>query len=539
MLAARLIPSPQEKAYYDSLAPMAGADLTGAIPGKTGAQFLSASGLSRDVLHKIWSIADAQQQGRLDREGFYVACRLVAHAQSGIQPDVALLTREPTLLPMFEGIKKQPVAPMQRADDVISLSDYGNEANNNFIEPSRASNIVSSMARLGLDPLEFIPFQSGPDIGSTKGTPVDWTITEVNRQKYKGLYAKLTKDNLGRLDGKTARSVLERSGLNRQVLGIIWELADMDSDGHLDEKEFIIAMHLATKVKKGANVPSSLPDDLVNQVLSLETKLPSFGNNDIPKPTGEEWKYSRTYLDSAVNEEREFRMTMNGQADETEEEMRYVFDMCAEVESDIRRMKIESDKRKTLLAELDRTKRELQERKSTVSETRKNVNIDRISLNRDRAKLESEILHLKKVLSENTRDVEILRQTVKETEHEVEKTLTQTRTLELQRHEAVRQHGEEMDKIEAEQRETSHLVESWNRLGREDEIRLESERLRNEKSRIIAEMQRNPLSDSHITSTSAFADNSNKWATSILRPEAIKKPTGQVGFGKSFFNSNQ
>ena len=537
-MSARIIPSQPESVYYHTLFNASAPDITGWIVGKAGAQFLSTSGLPRDTLHKIWSIADAQQHGKLDREGFYVACRLVAHAQSGLVPDSSLVSREPAMLPIFEGVKKlqPPGGNNSRTDDVISLSDYGADAGPGFLSPSRAANIVTSMARLGMDPLEFIPFQSGPEVNqqSTNAVP-DWTITEVNRQKYLGLFKKLEKDALGRVNGKVARGVLEKSGVSRQSLGVVWELSDLDSDGMLNEKEFILAMHLTTKCKKGTPLPSSLPSDLAKQLESLGIKLPSFGNSDIPRPLAETWKYSRTYLDSAVEDERKLRSSLDGQTDETEEEMRYVFDVCAQIETDISRMKIEVDKRKSLLGELERNKQELVERKSFVTETRKNLNIDRISLNRDRVKLQSEILHLRKVLAVNSKDVEILRHGVTESRTDLDKILVQTKSLEMQRRDAVRQHCEEMEKIEAEQRETSQLVESWNRLDREDEIRLESERIRMEKDKIISEMQKNPSSDSRITATSAFADKHNKWATSLLQPTPTKPKGSGAGFGSSFF----
>ena len=531
-------PSPQEKAYYDTLFSLAGPDITGHIAGATGAQFFSTSKLPREILHKIWSLSDVHQQGKLGREDFYVACRLVAHAQSGLSPDDAsIVNREPSMLPIFEGLTKKP-RPQTEMDDVISISDNGNESLN-FIDPARASNIAMGLSRLGMDPLDFIPFQSGPEpLSPSRATSADWTLTEVSRQKYIGLFKKLDTRNTGTLDGKTARGVLVKSGLSRQVLGVVWELADLNADGNLNLKEFLIAMHLTTKCKKGYPLPAEVPAELLEQ-LNYDRdhdNAPRVSN----APT-ESWKYSRTYLDSAIETEKRLRNDLSGDVDETEEEMRYIFDLCAQVESDSGRMRIELDKRKTLLAELERTKNELLERKCTVNGTRKNLNIDKISLSRDRSKLQSEIIHLKKVLSENSQDVEILRNTVHETQTDLERTLQQTLTLDAQRKEAVRQHGDEVAKIEAEQKETAELVESWNRLGREEEVKLESDRIRAEKLKIIEEMQRNPGLDSRITGTSAFADKSNKWATTILKQQSpIRRegepPRNTPGFGTSFFH---
>ena len=529
--------SPREKSFYETLFTLAGPDITGHVSGGVGAQFLSSSKLPREVLHKVWAFSDVNQQGKLSREDFYVACRLTAHAQSGLALDPSLVNREPTMLPIFEGLQKKPV---DRNADVISLSDSGTDAAGPyFLDPNKASNIALSLSRLGMDPLDFIPFQSGPSSPSTMKETANssWSLPEASRQKYLGLFKKLDKDGKGMLEGKTARQVLEKSGLSRNILGVIWELSDLNADGNLSLKEFLIAMHLTTKCKKGFPLPAEIPIELLDQLNADDPPL--------PPPVVEEpknaWKYSRTYLDSAIETEKKLRNDLIGQVDESEEEMRYIFDLCAQVESDTSRMKIEIDKRNTLLSELDRTKKELLERKGAVNEMRKNLNIDKISLSRDRSKLQSEIIHLKKLLSENSSEVEILRNSVKETETDLDRTAQQTLTLDAQRKEATRQHAEELSKIEAEQMETAQLIESWNRLGREEEVQLESERIRAEKERIIQEMQRNPQIDSRITGTSAFADKSNKWATTILQqtspPQQDKKPlrTNSLAFGTSFF----
>ena len=151
MLPARIQVSPQERAYYDTLFSMASPDVAGYVSGKSGAQFLSHTGLPRDVLHTIWSLADIHQQGKLDREGFYVAARLVAHAQSGKPLDQNIVNIEPQMLPMFEGLKK----PQQQDFDTISV---GNESSapNQFIDPAQAVTIANSLSKLGMDPLDFV-----------------------------------------------------------------------------------------------------------------------------------------------------------------------------------------------------------------------------------------------------------------------------------------------------------------------------------------------------------------------------------------------
>jgi hypothetical protein len=532
MTGLRLVPSAAETQYYDVLYELAGPDSLGKISGKLGARFLATSNLPRDVLHKIWAIADTLQQGMLDRQGFYVACRLIAHAQSGSPPDHPMVSQEPPMLPIFEGVKRDHEGHNANiTDDVISLSDFGNDSSQTFADSSKASRIVASMAQLGLDPLEFIPFQSGVEVNSSERNSMDWTLTETNREKYLSLFKQLVQDSPGRVSGQTARTVLQKSGLGKQTLGSIWELADTDSDGFLNEKEFILAMHLATKCKKGYSVPESLPESLVKQLGSFGCDLPSFGSKHSLNPSIDGWKYSRRYIEPTTEDQRLLTMSVEVDANEIEEEMRYIFESCAHMETDITRIKAESEKRRALLADLDRTKKELQERKRALLETRRNLSVDRISASRDRSQLQSEILFLKKTFSDSSQDVEVLRQSVKELQSDIDKNKLQTRTLELQRQDAAHHHEEELTKIAEEQREASNLIENWNRFSREDEVRAESLLQSAEKTKLIDDMQRKTLKQPPLI---PGASSRHNWTASMLRSTQQSKNTDNVGFGISF-----
>ena len=45
------------------------------------------------------------------------------------------------------------------------------------------------------------------------------------------------------------------------ILGKIWDLADIDGDGCLDQDEFAVAMWLIDEAKKGSMPPDELPDE--------------------------------------------------------------------------------------------------------------------------------------------------------------------------------------------------------------------------------------------------------------------------------------
>jgi hypothetical protein len=527
-----------EKAYYDSLYSIVGPDITGHVSGKPAADFFSKSGLSRDLLHKIWALADTGQEGRLNRESFHIACRLIAHAQNGNQVDLSAVSTKPSSLPIFTDLsRRDPLARAGPHDDVISLSDAGVEWNAQRMDPSRSFNIISNLARSGLDPLDFVPFESGLDV-PRESQPTDWTITESNRQKYSQLFRRAQPDAAGRIDGKACREILQRSGLPKETLASIWEHSDADGDGFLDESEFVLAMHLTTMCKKGFKLPQSLPQQLLDQLSLKGGESPRFGGPILrPQaiPSHEAWKYSRSYLTNLPG--APIDLAVSRDLEEVEEEVLYNFDSCSQVESDIRRMASELERRKLLIAELTKSKAELSVRKINAAESRKSLNIDKISLRRDRTKLQSELDHLKKILQENTCDVQRLRQSIRETELDTQRILDQSRSLELQRREAMSQHIEEVNMIDTEQRETSRLIEGCKRSDREREVFLESKRLEAEKAKVLDGMQRDVGGSSSLRPASIFGE-SNKWATEILRPKSARdEESKRFGFGTSFFNS--
>lgn len=59
------------------------------------------------------------------------------------------------------------------------------------------------------------------------------------------------------------REVMMKSKLPNSVLGKIWRLADVDSDGLLDKDEFALGMYLIDLRLEGHELPTHLPQHLV------------------------------------------------------------------------------------------------------------------------------------------------------------------------------------------------------------------------------------------------------------------------------------
>ncbi|KAF0022436.1 hypothetical protein F2P81_025310 [Scophthalmus maximus] len=161
-------------------------------PGNTGrvgpteaALFLKKSGLADITLGKIWDLADPDGKGYLDKQGFYVALRLVACAQSGQE-------------------------------------------------------VCLSSLNLKVPPPKF-PEEKG---------------------KFDGIFESLAPVN-GLLSGDKVKPVLINSKLPLDVLGKVWDLSDIDKDGHLDKDEFAVAMHLVYRALEKEPVPALLPSSLI------------------------------------------------------------------------------------------------------------------------------------------------------------------------------------------------------------------------------------------------------------------------------------
>ena len=93
------------------------------------------------------------------------------------------------------------------------------------------------------------------------GPDEDWAMTPAQKLQYSREFNKIQRNN--EVGGYAAQGALLRTGLqDRGVLAKIWELADISKSGSLRRDEFAIAMHIATRVYKGARLPLAIPIEL-------------------------------------------------------------------------------------------------------------------------------------------------------------------------------------------------------------------------------------------------------------------------------------
>lgn len=135
----------------------------------------------------MWDLSDPNGKGFLDKSGFFVALKLVSLAQFGENINVKNLRME-TNAPKCGDVPKMKPPP----------------------------------------PPKMIPVSAN-----------DWSIKPDEKQKYQTLFNSLQPDN-GCLPGNKVVGLLKDSKLPVDTLSAIWELADQDKDGSLDEWEFIV-----------------------------------------------------------------------------------------------------------------------------------------------------------------------------------------------------------------------------------------------------------------------------------------------------------
>ncbi|NXI87365.1 EPS15 factor, partial [Rhipidura dahli] len=179
----------------------------GRVLASDAAVFLKKSGLTDLVLGKIWDLADTDGKGILNKQEFFVALRLVACAQNGLD---------------------------------VSLSSLN----------------------LPVPPPRFTDTSSPLLLSGTPSSDLPWAVKLEDKVKYDAIFDSLNPVN-GLLSGDKVKPVLLNSKLPVDILGRVWELSDIDHDGMLDRDEFAVAMFLVYCALEKEPVPMSLPAALV------------------------------------------------------------------------------------------------------------------------------------------------------------------------------------------------------------------------------------------------------------------------------------
>ncbi|KAK2724573.1 epidermal growth factor receptor substrate 15-like 1 isoform X2 [Artemia franciscana] len=235
------------EAWYHHLDPTT-SDCIGAVHA---ANFLKKSGLSAAILSKVWDLSDPNGKGYLDKTGFFVSLKLVAAAQAGLEVSLENVTKE---LPAPNVGEEPPILPPN-----VSLLRK---------TPTPSQGSIGSLGSL------LSPTRSG----TPQTVRYDWSVTSEEKAKYDTLFNTLEPTD-GKVVGAKVREVMMNSKLPVDILGRVWDMADMDSDGALTRHEFMVAMHLVKKLLDGYTLPATLPGELVKpSAVTSSGSLASFSS---------------------------------------------------------------------------------------------------------------------------------------------------------------------------------------------------------------------------------------------------------------------
>ncbi|XP_057697064.1 epidermal growth factor receptor substrate 15 isoform X2 [Corythoichthys intestinalis] len=198
--------------YYRQVDPRG----SGRVAAADAALFLKRSGLADLILGKIWDLSDSERKGSLNKQQFFIALRLVACAQNGLE-------------------------------------------------------VALKSLNVAVPPPKFDT--SSPLLAGGLTTELPWVVKPEEKLKFDAIFDSLGPVG-GMLTGDKVKPVLLNSKLPVDILGRVWELSDIDRDGTLDKDEFSVAMYLVYRALEGENVPMSLPPPLVPPSKRKKTSAP-------------------------------------------------------------------------------------------------------------------------------------------------------------------------------------------------------------------------------------------------------------------------
>ena len=286
--------TPDARDKYSHMFDAVDVNRSGFVTGAQARVALSQSGLPTVDLRKIWDLADAGKDGKLDRQEFVVCQFLIAHrlaghdlpdtlpvglqdvqglsqslSSSGVDGRGALNLMAPMRMGADAGPASPPPAvmypPPPSPPQVVQQQSQHRTVP--MVLPTSTPQLstpqLTSYAPIGDDGSSAAPSPSGrflPNGPSRTKSGDDIELQDYSR--FVELFRNIDTDADGYISGPEARPLLTQSELPTTDLRKIWDLADMTSDGRLNHHEFAVAMILVQARQKGAALPDILPAHL-------------------------------------------------------------------------------------------------------------------------------------------------------------------------------------------------------------------------------------------------------------------------------------
>eukprot|EP00916_Digyalum_oweni_P003930 GHVL01007005.1.p1 GENE.GHVL01007005.1~~GHVL01007005.1.p1 ORF type:complete len:614 (+),score=148.41 GHVL01007005.1:796-2637(+) len=426
------------------------------------------------------------------------------------------------------------------------------------------------------DSVPDTPRENLPDlftsVGSAIGGGVIDDISDTERSKYWNAFLERETSH-GFITGPTTRAILQKSRLPNETLRKIWQLVAMGSENpNLTGRQFVAAMHLTTKCKKGATLPQYLPNQLETYIKTGELQKNKVQSNDVAEsfshqlipvspdtpsrerkkdesPPLTEESFHRRSFDSGsrnrassrnrelLNEGRSSSLSREVGATTIESmiesDKRLTRTLKNDIDyhaDDLRRMDQSSD---TLQRELVHERAELErqlERKrdferqvynmrlelDKMKEERRKVDIERISTSRDMNHYQEEIIFMRQQIEDINADISLMHESNKMLETNYKGAEIRVGHLERSRREILTSVKAEKDLLAKEEREIAQMKNQLDRLRREKTDSQALHQVLHEKFRQQTWMQGRPVNN---TSGQQYIPDSFKSSRSDDEPQ--------------------
>ncbi|KZT74246.1 hypothetical protein DAEQUDRAFT_721142 [Daedalea quercina L-15889] len=266
--------TPQDKTKFMKLFLSCG-PINGLLNGDKARDVFVKSKLPVDKLSQIWNLADTKNRGTLDVTDFTIAMYLIQAAMHG-----QLHTIPPILPPglyeqaagksPFEGVTTHATGSSGHYSPGLNASFTGRPLSTiepNFtgqvsaLQPQMTGPMRSAMGappqRSALGSTPAFPFMQPQSTGS------QWDVTPGEKAKADRIFDTLDTQKKGYIEGDVAVPFMLQSKLSEDVLAQVWDLADLNNDGHLTKDGFAVAMHLIQGKLNGRDVPATIPPSLI------------------------------------------------------------------------------------------------------------------------------------------------------------------------------------------------------------------------------------------------------------------------------------
>ncbi|KYQ88923.1 EPS15 (EH) domain-containing protein [Tieghemostelium lacteum] len=319
MRAESQVPNVQ-RTYYESLFALADSDKDGKI-GFQDAGFFTKSSLTLPILNDVWQLADQNGQRFLNIDDFIIALKLISLAQMGeaisLDSIRALSVIPPPKLIDIPPLKSDLTLTSNDKTHYIETFNKCDYDNDGYITGQQCVQIFSS-SRLPpktlsaiwqladkdqdqkLDCQEFIiatylinMVLAGYDLPQSLSESLlnqaqyisaagvlspkvpDWLVPPAERIIHEATFNKYQRNEY--ITGTQAKELFEKYNLPNQDLHQIWDLADYNRDTRLDKHKFVIAMYLINQRRKGKELPTVLPQILLESSKSTFQSTPVLG----------------------------------------------------------------------------------------------------------------------------------------------------------------------------------------------------------------------------------------------------------------------